>query len=186
MNTKMNDSMNRRQTDDKTLIHIRVGSEDVKKLDHLFIDRIGYKSRNEYINAMIAAVLYQDASSPERADKPVPACFDAWCNATIPQVPEAAIQKSLSAALWEMAYPKIAIDGATQAYESVGQEVISQVHDETGFWLSNGVVNKAFADFELLHTGGLYNFRQLVREGKTEEAQALWMTHRARWDSVNN
>ena len=179
-------TMNTKPIDNKTLIHLRVGCEDIKRLDHLFIDRGSYKSRNEYFNAMIAAALYRDAASPERADKPVPACFDAWCDATLPQIPEAAIQKSLSAALWGMAYPGIAINGATQAYESVGQEVISQVHDETGLWLSNGVVNKAFADFELLHKGGLYEFRQLVREGKTEAAQALWMTQRARWDAVNN
>lgn len=162
--------MKMNKDNDTQLIHVRVKTSLVKKFD-VAVKRLCYRSRSEAINALIAAACY-DATPEERGERPVPESFNAWADVSVPDVSEADIRKSLSAALRDLAFPSIAVKGAREAYVSVGRDVLSQVHDDTGVWLSEGEVAEAFEQFELLNKRQLYDHRCRVLDGFSEEYAA--------------
>ena len=158
---------------DTQLIHVRVKNSLLKKFD-VAVKRLCYRSRSEAVNALIAAVCYE-ATPEERGDKPVPESFEAWADTNVPKVSEADIRRSLEAVLRRMAFPVIARKGAREAFLSMGRYVLSEVHDETGVWLSEGEVATAFEQFELLNKRQLYDHRCMsydaFPEGYAEEEE---------------
>ena len=152
------------------LMHIRVKTSLLKKFD-VAVKRLCYRSRSEAINALMAVVCY-DAAPEERGDLPVPESLDAWADANVPKVSETDIRRSLDAALRGLAFPSIAVKGARDAYASVGRDVLSQVHDDTGVWLSEGEVAEAFEQFEQMNMRQLYDHRCRVLDGFPDEYAA--------------
>ena len=147
------------------ICHFRLEGKVNKKLNSA-IARSGYRSKSDFISALVLAAV----SGPDAAEKEtgitIPENAKDWISQNTPALPEEEIRKRLLGMIDTMLMPVVALRGAAIAAESGWKELRLEFHEQNGIWLTESEIRDTIEQYELLSKAKLEEHRNRTLEGE--------------------
>ena len=147
------------------ICHFRLEGKVNKKLNSA-IARSGYKSKSDFISALVLAAV----SGPDAAEKEtgieIPEGAKKWIAQNTPVLSEEEIRAKLAAMVDELLMPAVALRGAAVAFDAGWKTIRHEFHEQNGIWLTESEIRDAIEQYELLNRAKLEEHRNSTLNGE--------------------
>ena len=147
------------------MCHFRLDERLHKKLTAAAV-RSGYKSKSDFISALVLAAV----SGPDAAEKEtgieIPEGAKKWIAKNTPALSEEEIRAKLAAMVDELLMPAVALRGAAVAFDAGWKTIRHEFHEQNGIWLTESEIRETIEQYELLNRAKLEEHRNSTLNGE--------------------